>query len=195
GAWALAPIATAIEEQTVRWIAELLGYPADCGGLLVSGGNMANFVGVIAARRAKVAWNVRASGVAGGDGQKLRVYASRETHTWLEKAADLFGLGTDAIRWLPVDARQRLDPAVLREAIEQDLARQELPFLVVGTAGTVSTGAVDPLPELAHIAHEYNLWFHVDGAYGGLAALLLHGESAAAVPPDLAGLRQPTRWR
>lgn len=201
GAWALAPIATAIEEQTVHWIAELLGYPADCGGLLVSGGNMANFVGFIAARRAKVAWDVRASGVAGGDGQKLRVYASHETHTWLEKAADLFGLGTNAIRWLPVDARQRLDPAVLREAIEQDLARKEIPFLVVGTAGTVSTGAVDPLPELARTAHEHNLWFHVDGAYGGLAALLLHGESEADVPPDLAGLRaadsvaiDPHKW-
>lgn len=201
GAWALSPIASAIEEQTVRWIAELIGYPSECGGLLVSGGNMANFVGFLAARKAKVAWDVRTSGVAGGDGQKLRVYASRETHTWIQKVADLFGLGTDAIRWLPVDDHLRLDTTALRGAIEQDLARNEIPFLVVGTAGTVSTGAVDPLPELALIAREYNLWFHVDGAYGGLAALLLNGDSEVAVPPDLAGLREadsvaidPHKW-
>jgi glutamate/tyrosine decarboxylase-like PLP-dependent enzyme len=152
GAWALSPIASAIEEQTVRWIAELMDYPSECGGLLVSGGNMANYVGFLAARKAHVPWDVRTSGVGGGDGQKLRVYASYETHTWIQKAADLFGLGTDAIRWLPVDDQRRMDTAALRGAIDQDLARNDLPFLVVGTAGTVSTGAVDPLPELATIA-------------------------------------------
>jgi glutamate/tyrosine decarboxylase-like PLP-dependent enzyme len=201
GAWALAPIASAIEEQTVRWIAELIGYPSDCGGLLVSGGNMANFIGFLAARKATLSWDVRTSGVAGGDGNKLRVYASAETHTWVQKAADLFGLGTDAICWLPVDGSRRVDPAALRAAIDQDRARHLTPFLIIGTAGTVSTGAVDPLPELAAVAREHNLWFHVDGAYGGLAALLFGGDEQVPVPDDLAGLREadsiaidPHKW-
>ena len=98
------PAATEIEAQTVRWIAELIGYPTDCGGLLVSGGNMANLVCFLAARAAKADWDVRAHGLA-GDGRRLRVYASAETHTWIQKAADLAGLGTDAIRWIPTDAR------------------------------------------------------------------------------------------
>jgi len=201
GAWTLSPIASAIEEQTVRWIAELMDYPSDSGGLLVSGGNMANFVGFLAARKAKAEWDIRTSGVDGRNGRKLRVYTSREAHTWIQKAADLFGIGTDAIRWLPVDDEQRMDTPALRKAIDQDLASNDVPFLIVGTAGTVSTGAVDPLPELASIAREYNLWFHVDGAYGGLAALLLGGEGEVPVPPDLAGLREadsvaidPHKW-
>ena len=105
GAWTLSPAATEIESQTVRWIAELIGYPADCGGLLVSGGNMANFVGFLAARAAKSGWDVRERGVAGEPGRRLRVYGSAETHTWIQKAADLAGLGTASIRWIPTDAR------------------------------------------------------------------------------------------
>ncbi|MFL5732452.1 MAG: pyridoxal phosphate-dependent decarboxylase family protein, partial [Chloroflexia bacterium] len=103
GAWVLAPIATEIEAQTVRWIAEMIGYPPDCGGLMVSGGNMANFVGFLAARGVKAGWDVRANGILGGEGRRLRVYVSAETHTWIQKACDLFGLGTGAIRWVPTD--------------------------------------------------------------------------------------------
>lgn len=172
GGWALAPMATAIEAQTVRWIAELIGYRPDCGGLLVSGGNMANFVGFLAARRAQTDWDVRTAGLAGTGSRHLRLYASRETHTWVQKAADLFGLGTDAIRWIAPDHRQRMDVRDLRQQIQADLAAGDQPFLVVGTAGTVSTGAVDPLLELAAVCREHNLWLHVDGAYGGLAAVV-----------------------
>src|SRR3954466_12214177 len=89
GAWSLSPAATEIESQTVRWIAELIGYPADCGGLLVSGGNMANIVCLLAARAAKAPWNVRERGAGDPSGRRLRVYASSETHTWIQKAADL----------------------------------------------------------------------------------------------------------
>lgn len=172
GAWALAPMATAIEGQTVRWIAELIGYRPDCGGILVSGGNMANFVGFLAARRAKTGWDVRTSGMAGAGSRHLRLYTSRETHTWVQKAADLFGLGTDAIRWITPDDRQRMDVGALRQQIQADLDAGDQPFLVVGTAGTVSTGAIDPLPELATVCREHDLWLHVDGAYGGLAAVV-----------------------
>jgi aromatic-L-amino-acid decarboxylase len=169
GAWRLAPLATEIEGQVVRWIAELIGFPTSCGGLLVSGGNMANLVCVAAARAAKASWDVRKEGLA-REGPQLLVYASTETHTWIQKAADLFGLGTDAIRWIATDDEQRMDPTALRRQIEEDLRLGHHPFLVVGTAGSVSTGVIDPLPAIADICRAHALWFHVDGAYGALAA-------------------------
>lgn len=181
GAWKLAPAATEIEAQTVRWIAEFIGYPETCGGLLVSGGTMANLVGFLAARAAQGGEAIRKGGV-GAMAKRLRCYCSAETHTWIQKAADLSGLGTDAVRWIPCDGQQRVDVAALRAQIERDRERGEQPFLVVGTAGSVSTGAVDPLPELAALCREAGMWFHVDGAYGGLAA------QAAGAPEDLRGI-------
>jgi aromatic-L-amino-acid decarboxylase len=192
GAWNLAPLATEVEAQAVRWIAELIGFPPDCGGLLVSGGNMANFVGVLAARAAKAGWDVRKEGV---NGHSLVAYVSAETHTWIQKATDMFGLGTDAIRWIRTDAGQRMDVAALRLQIEQDVARGHQPFLVVGTAGSVSTGAVDPLAEIAAVCREHGLWFHVDGAYGAVAA------RASGAPAGLAAIGEadsvavdPHKW-
>ncbi|MEN3337507.1 MAG: aromatic-L-amino-acid/L-tryptophan decarboxylase [Acidobacteriota bacterium] len=191
GAWRLAPLATEIEGQSVRWIAELVGYPTDCGGLLVSGGNLANFVCFVAARAARAGWDVRKEGLAHG-GASLLVYASVETHTWIYKAVDLFGLGTDAIRLISTDDEQRMDSSALRQAIQQDVKAGHRPFLVVATAGTVSTGAVDPLPEIAAVCREHDLWFHVDGAYGALAARVpgapsslraLHMADSVAVDP------------
>ena len=170
GAWTLSPMATEIEAQTVRWIAELLGYPADGGGLLVSGGNMANTVGLWAARAAMADWDVREAGVAAPGARPLRVYASGETHTWIHKATDLAGLGTEAIRWIPTDAGLRMDVGALRSALERDREAGERPMMVVGTAGSVSTGVVDPLFEIADVCRELGVWFHVDGAYGGFAA-------------------------
>jgi aromatic-L-amino-acid/L-tryptophan decarboxylase len=187
GSFQLGPMATEIESQTVRWIAELLGYPSDCGGVLVSGGNMANFVALLAARTVHTDWDVRTRGVAGG-GKRLRIYASSDTHTWLQKAADLAGLGTDAISWIPVDDEGRIAVHALRERIAADRQQGDTPFFVVGSAGTVGTGAVDPLPELAEVCREERLWFHVDGAYGGFAAALLDGESGVGVPADLRGI-------
>jgi len=195
GAWILSPMATEIEAQTVRWIAELLGYPADGGGLLVSGGNMANTVGLWAARAAMADWDVREAGVGAAGARPLRVYASGETHTWIHKATDLAGLGTDAIRWIPTDDGLRMDVAALRDALERDRATGERPMMVVGTAGSVSTGVVDPLFEIADVCREEGVWFHVDGAYGGLAA------AAPEAPPDLGALHladslavDPHKW-
>lgn len=194
GGWSLSPMASEIEAQTVRWIAEMIGYPDTAGGLMVSGGNMANFVGVASARKAKVPWDVRTGGLVAGS-QQPRIYASAETHTWLHKAADLLGLGTDAIRWIPTDEQLRINTTELRRLVSADMAAGDLPFLVVGTAGTVSTGAIDPLPELAAFSREHGLWFHVDGAYGGLAAML---PDASA---DIRGIREadsvaidPHKW-
>ncbi len=172
---ALSPAATEIESQTVRWIAALIGYPVECGGLLVSGGNMANLVCFMAARAAgtaKADWNVRENGVGGETTRRLRVYVSTETHTWIQKAADLAGLGTTAIRWIPTDADLRMDVAALRRQIDADEAVGDLPCLVVGTAGAVSAGTVDPLRDIGAICKERGIWFHVDGAYGGFAAAL-----------------------
>jgi aromatic-L-amino-acid decarboxylase len=182
GSWRLAPVATEIEAQTVRWIAELIGYPTEGGGLLVSGGNMANMVGFWAARAAAASWDVRAQGLTSNEAQRLRIYASAETHTWLQKATDLGGVGTDAIRWIPTTSDLRMDLGALREAMAADRAAGDRAMMVVGTAGSVSTGAVDPLHQLAEICREHNTWFHVDGAYGALAAAADH------VPHDLRAL-------
>ena len=172
GSWALSPMATLIEQQTVSWVAELVGAPATCGGLLVSGGNMANMLGFWAARAAKAPWDIRKAGIGGGGRQPMVAYCSAETHTWIQKAADLSGLGTDAVRWVPVDAQRRMDASALARQIDADRSAGLLPFLVVGTAGTVGTGAVDPLPGIAALCREHGLWFHVDGAYGAPAVLV-----------------------
>ncbi len=177
GAWFLSPMATEIEAQTVRWIAELLNFPTDCGGLLVSGGNMANMVGLFAARQAKAGWDARATGLHGDTTQRLRVYCSRETHTWMHKAADLSGIGTDGIRWIATDQDLRMNVDELRRQIHADREAGDKPLLVVGTAGSVSTGAIDPLREIASICREEDVWFHVDGAYGGFAAMLPNAPS------------------
>ncbi|MEZ5284840.1 MAG: aminotransferase class V-fold PLP-dependent enzyme [Vicinamibacterales bacterium] len=196
GAWTLSPAATEIEAETVRWIASLLGYSEQCGGLLVSGGNMANIVGFLAARAAKAGWDVRAEGLRGaGRGRALRVYVSAETHTWVQKAADISGLGTAAIRWIPTDRDLRMDMGALERQVREDAAAGDVPLLVVGTAGSVSTGVVDPLAALADFCEAHGLWFHVDGAYGGVAA------AVADAPDDLRALARadsvavdPHKW-
>jgi glutamate/tyrosine decarboxylase-like PLP-dependent enzyme len=171
GGFVLSPMATEIERQTVAWIGELIGYRPGCGGLLVSGGNIANLVGFWTGRRVAAPGDVRSRGLVAG-ARQLRVYASEETHTWVHKAADLSGLGTDAIRWIPVDGALRMRVPVLREVLERDRAAGDCPVVVVGTAGSVSTGAIDPLREIAALCREQGVWFHVDGAYGAPAAVL-----------------------
>lgn len=195
GSWSLSPTATLVEAQTVAWIAELVGLPADSGGVLVSGGNMANMLGFWAARAAKAGFDVRGKGLGAPGAPKLVAYCSAETHTWIQKAADLSGLGTEAVRWIAVDRDRRMDVAALARQIEADRAAGLQPFLVVGTAGTVSTGAVDPLPAIAALCREHGLWFHVDGAYGAPAVV------APGAPPDLRAMAEadsiavdPHKW-
>jgi aromatic-L-amino-acid decarboxylase len=195
GGWVLSPMASEIEAQTIRWIAEMIGYPRDAGGILVTGGTMANFVAFLAARHARAPWDARAQGMAGDGARRMKVYASTETHTWLHKAVDMFGLGLDSIAWISANSAQQMNTAELRVRIDEDRNKGEFPFMVIGTAGTVSTGAVDPLPEIARIAREEGLWFHVDGAYGGFAAV------APNAPEDLRALSQadsvavdPHKW-
>src|SRR5437773_4203363 len=132
--------------------------------------------------------------------QRARGSATRalwlgEMHTWINKAADICGLGTEAVRWIPTNDEHRLRPDALRTQIEADRAAGLFPFMVCGTAGSVGTGAIDPLPEIARICKEFDLWFHVDGAYGAPAVAL---DEASA---DLKGLRladsiaiDPHKW-
>ncbi len=181
GSFGLSPIGTLIEEQSVRWIAELLGLPAGTGGILVSGGNMANLVAYWAARAAGAGRNVRVEGLS-GNRPLLTAYCSTETHTWVQKAADLSGLGTGELRWIPVESDSRMNVAVLRRRIAEDRAAGHRPFLVVGTAGTVGTGAVDPLREIRDVCRDERIWFHVDGAYGAPAVIV------PGTPTDLEAL-------
>lgn len=194
GSWALAPAATEVEAQTVRWIAELIRFPLG-DGLLVTGGNMANIVCLLAARAAAAPWDVRASGVAGGGARQLVAYASKETHTWIQKAADICGIGTGAIRWIETMADLRMDVGALARAIDEDAAAGRIPFMVIGTGGSVSTGAIDPLREIAALCREKRIWFHVDGAYGAFAA------AVPEAPDDLRALAEadsvavdPHKW-
>lgn len=193
--WWRSAMASEIESQAVRWIAELVGYPLDCGGLLVSGGSMANYIGLLAARKAKTPWDVRAKGLLAGDCQALRLYASDQTHAWIEKAADMFGLGASSIRRIPSDAHQRIQLGALRRAIRIDRQMGDLPLAVIGNAGTTASGAIDPLFDLAALCREEDLWFHVDGAYGAFAALLpdAPGELRALHQADSLAL-DPHKW-
>jgi aromatic-L-amino-acid decarboxylase len=170
GAWQLSPIATEIERQTVRWVADLIGFPTASGGLLVSGGNVANMVCLMAAIRAKATWSMRQLGATAG--KRLVVYASGEVHTWLHKGADLCGLGLDSVRAVAVDASHAMRLDDLRRQIAADRDAGLEPAVVVGTAGSVGVGAIDPLPEIARLCADQGLWFHVDGAYGAPAAVL-----------------------
>jgi glutamate/tyrosine decarboxylase-like PLP-dependent enzyme len=157
-----------VERQVVRWLAEILGLPGSAEGILTSGGSMANFTALAAARRAS-APTVREDGLAGAP--RLVVYASDQVHNCVDKAVDLLGIGLRQLRKVPTDERFRIRVDRLRAAVETDREAGLLPAIVVGNAGTVNTGAIDPLEELADLCARESLWFHVDGAYGAMATI------------------------
>lgn len=171
-----------VERQVVRWMAELFGFPETAGGLFVTGTSMANFMGVLAARRATLGEAVRRRGVAGD--RRLTAYASTAAHGSLARAMDLCGLGSEALRRVPVNRAHQIDTAVLRQAIAADRAAGYIPFFIAGTAGTVDAGAIDELAVLAEIARCEGAWFHVDGACGALAIL------APDLAPRLKGIER-----
>ena len=171
GAQILSPIATEIEKQTVSWLAEIIGVSPGYGGILVSGGNMANFTAFLAARTEKASSEFKENGIDKGL-ERLLVYCSITTHTWVEKAAVLFGHGSKSVRWIETDENNKMDMIALNKAIDNDLQAGHKPFMVVGTAGDVSTGTVDNLAAIADVCKRYDLWFHVDGAYGVPAAIV-----------------------
>jgi aromatic-L-amino-acid decarboxylase len=157
-----------VERRVLAWLAEILGLPATAEGILTSGGSMANFTALATARRA-MAPDVREQGFAGTP--SLVVYASEEVHNCVDKAVDLLGIGGNQLRKIPTDDRFRMRVDLLGPAIEMDRKAGLRPAVVVGNAGTVNTGAVDPLDELADLCAKEGLWFHADGAYGAMASV------------------------
>jgi len=167
--WRSAPSGTEIEHVAVNWLKEMLGYPADAAGLLVSGGSMANFAALAAARSAKAPGNAVRDGMSAGP--RMCAYVSEEGHFSIAKAAGMLGMGEQSVRQIKTDGKLRIDLADLESRVQQDRAAGHLPFCVVANAGTTATGAFDPLGDLADFARRHNLWLHVDAAYGGFAAL------------------------
>ncbi len=163
---------THVEHRVLRWLSEMLGFPASAEGILVSGGSMANFTALAAARRAMTPGDVRQDGLAGPDRPRLTVYASDQVHACVDKAVDLLGIGTRQLRKIATDDRFRIRMPELSAAVAADREAGLVPAIVVGNAGTVNTGAIDPLTELADFCAREKLWFHVDGAYGAIASIV-----------------------
>lgn len=163
--------ATLVEEQVLSWLTDMLGFPPGTSGVLTSGCTVANIIGLTVARHAKAPFDVRKEGLQNHTHAPLVVYCSSEVHSWAQKAVELMGLGDNCLRRVPVDSSFRMEMSALRAAIRADRKNGKAPFCVIGTAGTVNTGTVDPLQELAAICREEGLWFHIDGAFGALAVL------------------------
>jgi glutamate/tyrosine decarboxylase-like PLP-dependent enzyme len=161
-------LASKIEQETVRWIAQRVGWFGDTfGGTFTTGGNESNLSGLALALTHRYP-QIPEEGLLGLRKQPV-VYASSESHHTLEKSLGLMGLGRKALRRVPANSRAEMDLAALEDAIASDRAAGMEPFAVVGTAGTTNSGVIDPLPELASLCRRHDLWFHVDGAYGGAA--------------------------
>jgi aromatic-L-amino-acid decarboxylase len=168
-----------VERQVLRWVRTLFGFPDSASGLFVTGTSMANLIGVLVARTAVMGTDVRKQGM--GD-NRLVGYASAGAHGCIAQAFDISGLGTNALRKIPVNVQHQMDPPALERAIAADREAGLIPFLVVGTAGTVDVGAVDNLDVIADITRTSGLWLHVDGAFGALAML------APDIAPRLRGI-------
>jgi len=161
---------TLVEEQTLHWMAELLGMPPETTGLLTSGGTMSNLLGLAVARNTRAGFSVRQEGLQ-GEHPRLLIYCSTETHSWIQKAVELLGLGVQSLRRIPVRDDYKIDLGRLASQIDADLAAGGRPLAVVGNCGTVNTGAIDDLNALADLCDQRHLWFHVDGAFGALLKL------------------------
>ena len=189
-AWRSAPAAVELERLTIEWIKQIVGFGAGATGLFVSGGSMANFAALAAARRAKAPeFSTRGGSAA------LRIYASEETHHSIAKAATLLGIGSENVRQVQVDERFRISIDDLAAKITADLREGQRPFCVVANAGTVNTGAFDSLAEVNEVARRFGLWMHIDASYGGFARL------ASSARPLFAGIEaadsislDPHKW-
>jgi glutamate/tyrosine decarboxylase-like PLP-dependent enzyme len=187
------PVNTRLAKTITRWLGEMLGFGRNAAGYITTGGSWANLVGLAIAKVRRAGWDVRIEGLAGHP--PLVAYVSEEGHSCLDKSIELLGVGRNQLRKIPVDSDYRILVDALEEAIAADLAAGLQPFCLIGNAGTVNTGAVDPLDLLTEIAAQHQLWFHVDGAYGAFAAMV------PEVRPMFAGIEKadslavdPHKW-
>jgi aromatic-L-amino-acid/L-tryptophan decarboxylase len=193
GGYRLGPGAAEVELHLTRWLADRFGLPAGAGGMVMTGGAMANFVALKCARDDRLGTAVREAGV--GAAGPVALYASTEAHVVIRRAADMLGLGAGAVRAVPVDGEQRMRLDALESAIAADRSAGVRPLAVSATAGSTTTGSIDPLPALAELAAAHGMWFHVDAAYGGAAIL------SDELAPLLAGIERadsiavdPHKW-
>lgn len=170
--WKTSPAATELEEVVIDWVRQMLGLPSGFRGVITDTASISTLLAIAAARNAVPGLNVREEGLGGRpDSPRLRLYTSDQAHSSIEKAAILLGVGLNGVRKIPTDAAFRMQPDALALALEEDSASGWTPFCVVATAGTTSTTAVDPIPEIAAICRKTGIWLHVDAAYGGSAAV------------------------
>ncbi len=162
--------ATYVEHGLLNWLKTIMGFPAESMALLTSGGSVANLIGLAVMRHVKTDGNIRGAGFS-GESAPMVVYTSTQGHSCIIKAVELLGIGSDNLRKIPTDADYRIDMTKLRAQIAADRAAGLRPVCIAASAGTVNTGAIDPLDEIADLCAEEGLWFHVDGAYGGLGIL------------------------
>lgn len=163
-------VAPLVEQQVIGWIRDMMGFPSDSSGLLTSGASMANLVGITVARNTNCGFDVRHDGVRAAPGPLL-AYASSEIHSCNKKAVETLGLGSDGLRTVPINADYTINIEALQQQIKADRAAGAIPFCVIGSAGTINTGAIDDLQALADLCQREKLWFHVDGAIGAVAIL------------------------
>lgn len=176
-------IAVDVEMQVIEWMKDVMGFPMDSSGLLVSGGSMANLVGLTVARNTLAGYDVRSRGVRDLP-RPMTIYCSQETHSSIQKAAEILGLGSESVRRIPVNQYFEMDIAALEVTIFEDKAKGFQPFCIVGNIGTTNTAAIDDLDLLADIAEREGMWFHIDGAFGALAVLTEH------IRPGLKGMER-----
>lgn len=195
--WRAAPMATAIELQTVDWLRQILGMPDGTEGVFSSGGQTANVIAHNVIRDARAGWDVRAYGLRGPDGNtpRLAIYVSDQAHYCHEQAMDVLGLGRESVRSVASDEFYRMRTDALIQMVNEDRANGVTPLAIVATAGTVGTGAVDPMGDILRVARGEDIWLHVDGAYGAFAIL------AASAPKELSVMREadsiacdPHKW-
>jgi aromatic-L-amino-acid decarboxylase len=191
----MAPIGHEIERTVIRWLAQILGLPSEADGVLVSGGNEANLIGILSAREYQTPWPIRTAGFNHPDAAPLRVYATTEVHNGVQKAVEIAGLGSDALRMISVDKERRMNVGALNKAIEADRKAGAIPICIVATVGTVATGAVDPLVAIMALAVRERLWVHIDGCYGAAATLLPNAsEDIRAISSADSVTWDPHKW-